>query len=282
VSTERCSDLSREAGEPLHATATTAVSWLLLEVPGSWPRDVSAPEALPPVARQAVDEWLLRTPASRLLFLRRPARADGGPPAAFLVRAEEGKGVVRRLELSSHEELASFDLERDGRPDEGPLVLVCGHGSRDSCCALRGTAVFTALAGAVDEDALWISSHHGGHRFAANVLVLPAGLHFGRVEPEDAHRIVTRALAGRIELGNYRGRTCYEPAVQAAEHAVRVAAGLEGVGDLRLLGADDDTVRFASAARTYTASVEALAGPVLPASCGAAPGPQPVLAARLG
>lgn len=281
MSAERCSDLSREAGEPLHATATTAVSWLLVEVPGSWPRDVSAPEALPPVARQAVDAWLARTPASRLLFLRRPGRAGGGALAAFLVRAEEGRGDVRMLELSNHEELASLDLERDGRPVEGPLVLVCGHGSRDSCCALRGTTVFASLAGAVDEDALWISSHHGGHRFAANVLVLPAGLHFGRVEPENAHRIVTRALAGRIELGNYRGRTCYEPAVQAAEHAVRVAAGLDHIGDVRLLGAEDGIVRFASAARTYAASVEPLEGPVLPASCGVAAEPQRVLSARV-
>jgi hypothetical protein len=276
-----CSDLSRDAGEPLHATATTATSWLLVEVPGSWPRDVSSAEVLPAPARAAVDVWLSRTPSSRLLFLRRPGRAPG-PLSTFVVRAEERRADVRRLQLASHDELASVDLDADGRPWAAPLVLVCGHGSRDRCCALRGTAVFSALAGSVDEDALWLSSHHGGHRFAANVLVLPAGLHFGRVEPGEAARLVSRALAGRIELERYRGRTCYEPEVQAAEHAVRVVAGLRRVDELTLVHAENGSVRFAGGrGRVHQASVEWRDGPVVPASCGTEPELQPVLVARL-
>ena len=49
---------------------------------------------------------------------------------------------------------------------------------------LRGTAVFRALAGHVPEDDLWLSSHQGGHRFAANVLVLPSGMQLGRLDPK--------------------------------------------------------------------------------------------------
>ena len=37
----RCADLSEEAGESLAATATSVDTWLLVEVGGTWPRDVS-------------------------------------------------------------------------------------------------------------------------------------------------------------------------------------------------------------------------------------------------
>jgi len=278
---ERCSDLSRAAGEPLAATATTAECWLLVEVPGTWPRDVSAEGTLPELAHEAVAAWLARTPRSRLQFVRRPGR-PAESLLAFVVRAEEDAAETRRIALDRHADLAETDLDNEGEAVEGSLVLVCGHGSRDACCALRGTAVFGALAQRLGDEELWISSHQGGHRFAANVLVLPAGLQFGRVEPEEAPFLAARALAGRIELGRYRGRTCYEPAVQAAERVVRYTAGLERIGDLRLAGVERAIVRFRAWDGTdHAAIVEEVEGPTVPASCGADPEPQTVFSARI-
>jgi hypothetical protein len=72
--------------------------------------------------------------------------------------------------VERHEDLIQ-DLD-GGEVMDGRLLLVCGHGSRDQCCASRGTPVFGALAAAFMEDELWISSN-SGHRFAGNVLVLP-------------------------------------------------------------------------------------------------------------
>src|SRR5207253_3667840 len=139
---------------------------------------------------------------------------------------------IRRIALGSHAELAEIDLDDVGEGVEGSLLLVCGHGSRDRCCAVRGTAVFGALAERLGEEEVWMSSHQGGHRFAANLLVLPAGLQFGRMEPDDALFLAARALAGRIDLDHYRGRTCYDRIVQAAEVGVRRSAGLEAVSEL--------------------------------------------------
>jgi hypothetical protein len=281
MTSQRCADISRSAGESLSATATTATSWLLIEVPGTWPRDVSEGDTLPSRVRRAVDAWLEGTPGSRLLFVRRPGRGSSHR-LAIVVHADERRSEVRRLELGSVGELASVDLTRAGDLVEEPLVLVCGHGVRDACCALRGGAVFSALAPTVPERSLWISSHQGGHRFAANVLVLPAGLQFGRVKPEEASEIVSRALAGSIELDRYRGRTCLPPAVQAAEQAVRVASGLVRVDDLRLAGIEGDQVRFVTRSGVeHTAVVEVVEGPVVPASCGALAEPQRSLVARL-
>ncbi|HSI97951.1 MAG TPA: sucrase ferredoxin, partial [Gaiellaceae bacterium] len=165
---------------------------------------------------------------------------------------------------------------------DAQLVLVCGHGSRDACCALRGTAVFGALEGILGDEELWISSHQGGHRFAANVLVLPTGLQFGRVEVNEAPLLVARALAGYIELDRYRGRTCYEPAIQAAEHAVRSAAGIDRIDALRLAGVEGPVVRFRARGGTlHAAAVEGIDGPPVPDSCGVEPEPQPGFAVRV-
>lgn len=117
--------------------------------------------------------------------------------------------------------------------------------------------VFAALAPAFTEDELWISSHQGGHRFAGNVLVLPAGIHLGRIDPDDAPAVVQRALGARIELGHYWGRTFYDAPVQAAEHAIREARGLDGLYDLRLAAVEDSLVRFQDRdGTTHEATVE--------------------------
>jgi hypothetical protein len=277
----RCADLSELAGEPLGATATSAENWLLVEVPGTWHRDVADGAGLSDAAREAARAWLDATPSSRLQFIRRSGRARSGSSLAFLVRAAETEAEVRRFDLSSPDGLADVDLARDGEPTALPLVLVCGHGTRDACCALRGTAVYGALADELDEDQLWLSSHQGGHRFAANVLVLPAGLQFGRVAPASAATVVHEALSGTIHLELYRGRSAYPARVQAAELAVRRELGVRTVGDLELVE-DGEVVRFRLAGgEVHGAVVEERLGPSVPASCGADQEPQPGFSARL-
>jgi hypothetical protein len=278
----RCSDLSAAAGEPIGATATFARNWLVLEMPGTWPRDVSDGAGLPEAARTTVRDWLARSPDSRLVYVRRPGRARGARRLAFVVRADEDETEVRRLELVSSDELAAVDLDSAGRPSDAPLVLVCGHGTRDRCCALRGTAVYAALAPGIGPEELWISSHQGGHRFAPNVLVLPQGVQLGRVSAVEASVAVASALAGVVPLVWYRGRTAYPPDVQAAERAVRESVGLEALDELRLAGVDGERVSFRAAdGREHAAVVEHGVGPAVPASCGAAPEPHRVLTARV-
>jgi hypothetical protein len=276
---DRCADLSLEAGEQLGATAVVAESWLVLEVPGAWPRDVGDGASLPAGAREAVSAWLSTASRPRLQFVRRPRRS-GGSLLAFLVRSGEKEAWVRRVELGALEELATLDPRSAGEVVDRSLVLVCGHGSRDRCCASRGTELFELLDERLEEEELWISSHLGGHRFAPNLLVLPSGLQFGRIPPDDALFLIARALAGRIDLDAYRGRTCYERAIQAAELAVRREAHLDGIADLALEAVEEDVITFAtSPGSEYTVVVQEVAGPAVPASCGAKPEPQSHFAA---
>lgn len=273
MSEKRCADLSEAAGERLAGTAAHVESWLLVEVRGTWPRDVADAHR----GDGPLSAWLAATPSSRLLFIRRP-RAASGPHVAFTVRSTESQSQVRRATFDD-----LVDLEPDGGdPFDDPLVLVCGHGTRDACCALRGNAVYGALAAHVPADALWISSHQGGHRFAANVLVLPAGIQLARVSTAEAAGVVSDACAGRISPRHYRGRTTYAPRVQAAEAAVREAAALHDVRDLGLVDDDGERVELAARdGRRFVVSVEEVAGPTIPASCGAEPEAQRAYRARL-
>jgi hypothetical protein len=281
VSGERCSEISLDAGESLTATAATAERWLLVEVPGSWPRDVSVAGALPPAPAAAVATWLAETRGSRLLFIRRPG-LSAMRSLVFVIHAAESSTEVRRIELEHSADLADVQFARDGELTDQQLVLVCGHGTRDACCSLRGTAVHGALSAHLGDEELWVSSHQGGHRFAANVLVLPAGLQFGRVEPDEAFSVVGRALQGLIELDRYRGRTCYGSMVQAGERAVREAGELEAVADLRLTGVEGPVVRFRGAdGLEHAVQVEEIAGPSVPASCGVEPEIQRVFSALI-
>jgi hypothetical protein len=281
VTEARCAELSAAAGESLVATATTAHNWLLVEVRGTWPRDVADLSGLDDADGDAIRAWLEAVPSSRLLFIRRPGSARDRR-LVFVVRALERDTEVRRIELRGPRDLAVVDLERDGERIDSRLVLVCGHGTRDACCALRGSAVYGTLESVVAPDALWLSSHQGGHRFAANILVLPYGIQLGRVSPREAPHVVGHALGGRIGLDHYRGRTAYSPREQAAEYAVREAVGITSVSDLALAGDDGRHVRFESSNGVeHRAVVEEVEGPVVPASCGAVPEPQMLRRAQL-
>lgn len=280
MSAGRCADLSEGAGESLAATATSVDTWLLVEVRGTWPRDVADTTALGETASASIAAWLANVPSSRLLFVRRPGPARDRR-LVFVVHSSEQDAHVRRLELEPADDLADVDLD-GGEVVDAQLVLVCGHGTRDACCALRGSAVYGALAAHLEPDSLWLSSHQGGHRFAANVLVLPGGIHLGRVAPEDALRAVGDAVAGRIALDHYRGRTAYSAREQAAEAVVRAAAGLVSLADLTLVGDDGVHVRFAGPdGRELRARPDEIVGPTVPASCGVEPSPQKQLVATL-
>ena len=75
-----------------------------------------------------------------------------------------------------------------GVPGPPSLHLVCTNGRHDPCCADFGRPVMRALTDAGAPDA-WECSHVGGDRFAANIVCLPEGIYYGRVEPERARAV---------------------------------------------------------------------------------------------
>lgn len=50
---------------------------------------------------------------------------------------------------------------------------------------------------------VWECSHVGGDRFAANIVILPEGLHYSRLTPSTAALPIDAYLEGSIHLPNY-------------------------------------------------------------------------------
>jgi hypothetical protein len=115
--------------------------------------------------------------------------------------------------------------------DAEPMVLVCTHGVRDACCAVRGRPIAATLARALPDE-VWECTHLGGHRFAGTLLSLPDGACFGRLEPETVLGVVAAHREGRADAAHLRGSTRFAPAVQAALVAALTAHGPASVDDV--------------------------------------------------
>jgi hypothetical protein len=246
ATTERralCAAVSSFSGEPLAATASRIDHWLLVEYRGAWARDVLGECLFSPELKAHLSGQLGQLERSRLLFVKKPERRTQAGRHIFFGTSKPGREQFFELEVEHQDDLLDFDfaaaLGADGgnaTPVDGPLFVVCTHGKRDRCCAKFGRPLYDALRHETDSSRVWQATHVGGDRFAGNVVVLPHGLYYGRVEPEDVESVLAAHAAGRIDLDRYRGRSAWSFAAQAAERAVRERTGLLGIGELTFLG----------------------------------------------
>ena len=196
--------------------------------------------------KRTLREQAAARPHTRLLFIRRPDRRGRPELRAYAGTSREGEESLRCVTFESHEDLRGLDLTSAGEPTD-QLFLVCTHGKHDPCCARYGRPLFEALAEQVEEEAVWQVTHIGGDRFAGNLVCLPEGIYYGRVEREQTGDVLDNHLAGQIELPHYRGRSCWSFAAQAAERDIREQAQLFGIGDLRLVVDDGERIVFEDA-----------------------------------
>jgi hypothetical protein len=268
VSTRRpfCSDIARENGEPLAGTASRVDHWILLEYRGLWSKDALAGSGLSDQVKQRLREQAAARAYTKLLFVRRTERRGRPRLAVFWGSSAERGGELFGTEIESYEDVLDLDLTAPGEQLRHPLLLVCTHGKHDPCCARHGRPLYQALAELAEEDWVWQVSHVGGDRFAGNLVVLPGGLYFGRVDPPAAWPVLDEYLAGRIQLEHYRGRTAYSFAAQAAERVVRESASLNGLADLEL-EQERPVVVFRGGGRRFEVDVTAAPGPLSYLTC---------------
>jgi hypothetical protein len=125
---------------------------------------------------------------------------------------------------------AAFDPAEATQTD-GRAYLVCTQGRHDQCCAIDGRPVALALAAARAEET-WECTHVGGDRFAANIVLLPHGLTYGRVDAETALAVVETYEQGHVVPRFLRGRTSGAPALQYVAAQIRARTGSTGVDDM--------------------------------------------------
>jgi len=245
--TLRCATESLARDEPQWGTASRVQRWLLIEQPGAWGYHPATESELDPAVAAALEDHARRHRV-RVLLIRRPGqRRRDHDRAVFLAHSGVERWWVEQLSVpaSRPEALLEIDLgplafadpPGIGRPGPLGLHLVCTNGRHDPCCADLARPVVRALTAARAPD-VWECSHVGGDRFAANIVVLPDGVYYGRVQPEDAAALVTAHRGGAIGLDNFRGRSHLPPLVQAADLFARRHLGEARVEGLSVLSTE--------------------------------------------
>jgi len=265
-----CADLARESDEPLAATASRIDNWFMIEYRGLWARDALTGSGLSDQVKQHLLDQVRSVPHGRLLFVRRPDRRGRPELVAFTAASRPDEIAVTRTEFEAYEDLRGLDL-LSGAAVEHPLFLVCTHGKHDPCCARFGRPLYEALRDELAPDWVWQVSHIGGDRFAGNLVCLPEGLYYGRVDREMAGPVLDEHLTRRILIPSYRGRSIYSFAVQAAERVLRERTGLVGIDDLTLRGVvrrnASTRVTFAAAGETHELRVDEERGDLTRLTC---------------
>jgi (2Fe-2S) ferredoxin len=276
--TTTCSATSLALGEAMAGTAPTARGWLLVEQPGAWGREALTGSRLDPgVAahlKAGADAARIRAQT-----VRRPT-LPGAEPASPVPSATDdgrtvvlvGTGTAPWAEVLRLDDAGLLALDPAvcaapgppslGEPVEGPLVVVCTHASRDRCCATLGRPIASSLA-ALHGDAVWETSHLGGHRFAPTLAVLPTGHVYGRLDVATAAAVVQAHDRDRCVPGLLRGRSGLPRAAQAAEVHVRTELGLDhldAVTDVAVIDLPEDdeapvTVTLRAAGRRLLAQL---------------------------
>lgn len=212
----RCAERADLRGDAMLGTAFPAARLLLVEQPGPWGRAGLRESRFDPTTAVLL-ERRANAAGIRVQAIRRPGRTPPGTHRRWALADTRGSQPSLRWGTYEHDEqLLELDLDAAaGEPDPEPVYLVCAHSKHDACCAVRGRAVAAALA-AVRPGRVWECSHVGGDRFAANVLVLPAGLLYGRVPAAAALGFATAADRDEVLPGLLRGRVGLSGPAQAA------------------------------------------------------------------
>jgi len=267
----RCAAESLLRDEPVLGTATHVRTWLLLEHVGPWGdealRDARLPEGLGAELQRRAAEH-----RAKILLIRRfSSTPDGDGLRVFAAYADPVGPRLEAGRLSDPREVLDVDLgslRRGGTsgltPYDGSLFCVCTNGRHDACCAEKGRPVAKALDSAHPAET-WEVSHVGGDRFAANVVVLPHGLYYGRLDPVSAITVAGAHLSGELDLDHLRGRSSQPMAVQAAEVLLRRDLGATREDAVVLTGrvvdADRTTATFTVAGAAYDVVVRTIRDP---------------------
>ncbi len=257
-----CSDLSRAANETMLGTADRVDVWIMVEYKSVWKPKAVIDNDLP----VNIQQWLVNSQdrcrerglKPRPQLIRRP-QVETGLTTVMVYR--EGRLNVRKCR--TREEITGIDVLSDDSFDEclEPQYFVCTNGQRDLCCARFGLPTFEKLSEAVGER-VWQTTHLGGHRFAPNVLALPQGVLYGRVDAKEVTQFLDLTELGRLSKIHVRGRSAFDPPAQVAELAIEEEI-------LDIVTTNDGEVRFHTTHGIKSVKINKTQEPIaVIASCG--------------
>ena len=215
-----CSLLSPDL--PMAGTSDHVDVWLMLEDIPSWKAKVIEDNQLSePTARwldACIKELTARGLRVRPQFIRQPEFDRS--TTKLIVATSAGSWEFEGQGYDYLHSLQAYDLidnpSEHAKPIRQANYFVCMNGQRDICCARFGRPVYTALREQLG-DRVWQVSHLGGHRFAPNVLCLPQGGMYGRVQPDSVAEFIRLVEASSLDFEHLRGQSWYAKPIQAAE-----------------------------------------------------------------
>lgn len=242
-----CSQLVQASSTPLHGTASQFRVALLLEYGGEWRNKAINNNDLPAEVTSWLDGITASVPGSRPLFICRNERrrASGSEDKTFYVTVNDVDAPrVYRFSFVDYAELFDLDVAAivagtsGVEPVDETVIAVCTNGKHDLCCAKFGRPVSHAFEEEFRDEpevSVWQCTHIGGHRYAATAVVLPSGVVYGYLSPDNVPTVAEAVRAEQIHLPCYRGRTLYSGIVNAAEYYVRDATGQAGLNAFSLI-----------------------------------------------
>lgn len=249
-----CSRNSLSRQEPLSATASNYQAFILIEYPAPFPGrlsdtkiDAAWMEDINRLAKERQAKVILirnsRTTAEHLKVIFVDARRRTWCSHTFTGHAYKFfslKLFIEAVDTLWHREL---------------FFLVCTNGKKDKCCAKFGLPVFQALE-KLGQFPVYEASHFGGDRFAGNAILMPHGIYYGRLSPDQSKQLTTATERGQILPEHYRGISSLNFARQTAECWLRKHLNNSDIHfPVTFLGqqVDDDltTMRLAAAGRQF-------------------------------
>ena len=141
-------------GEQLAGTAKPGKIVLCLEFYTGWGHDILDGTAFGAELNAKIKTFL-KDNGAELQFIRRPGREgqdrrQNNTRVLYIAWATGTEPVLERMDLPDVEALLDLDLSTPGntpgaRRVDHPILLVCTHGRRDRCCAVRGRPLAAAL-----------------------------------------------------------------------------------------------------------------------------------------
>ena len=228
-----CSDLAWNHGVSLKGTATRGDIWFLIEYPGKWDSKAFEMSEIPDTVKAHIQAVSDTEKLVRPLLIRQPENRKREGIKFFIGLTHPSTPLLFEYDLKNYSDILDLDLNAiaTGQANDqeyartDPLYLVCTNGKRDKCCAIYGPQVYQAIR---DEagDAVWQSSHIGGHNQAPISLFFPHGVNYGHTTGSEARRLIKAYEKDQVVLHHYRGRVCFDTYVQAAEHYWREQTGI--------------------------------------------------------
>lgn len=228
-----CTDLAWEYGIPLVGTATRGDIWFLLEYTGRWGAKAFDESRVPQAVKNHINAAIHPGTKVRTLLVKQDRSHRKKGLHFFIGQTHPRQPRLYQYHLQGYADLLDIDLQplvagQPGDPAhlrEQPLYLVCTNGKRDQCCSIYGPVTYQAMTEEAG-GAVWQSSHIGGHNQSPITLFFPHGLNYAHTTPAEIRRLIRAYQTGEVVLHHYRGRVCFEPPVQAAEHFWREQTGV--------------------------------------------------------